>query len=385
MTIMKKIILAIFVSTALISCDKNAIQQTTDSIKSADSLFTKANDGLKTLDSISKTINDSDGIAQKVILPEIKNQTKKIDSTIKSGGYKIDSINKELEKITKNVVIGTDVVKTLDSANDAINKGESPIKVLTKTADKILKQTKRKTPPKKVEEENDVYSENRNRTNFPPPTVSILPLIKTAKLEIEVQNLSDAKEILEDKILNKNAEIVTQKLSQTEGFEREYYTIKIPLKNFDEFISNLNSDLGDLKSKDIYSEGSDYISSQMCDVEITLVQKEHVGIAPINATENENNHPFSSKFSEGIGKGFEMIQSVFLGLLPFWPFFLICGIVLYFVTRNKKKKAVIEKMEAEKKQNTFNAEYIPSENESIKKEENLNSDEPDYSKYQPKK
>ena len=337
------------------------------------------------MDSISKTINDSDGIAQKVILPEIKNQTKKIDSTIKSGGYKIDSINKELEKITKNVVMGTDVVKTLDSANDAINKGESPIKVLTKTADKILKQTKRKTPPKKVEEENDVYSENRNRTNFPPPTVSILPLIKTAKLEIEVQNLSDAKEILEDKIRNKNAEIVTQKLSQTEGFEREYYTVKVPLKNFDEFISNLNSDLGDLKSKDIYSEGSDYISSQMCDVDITLVQKEHVGIAPINGTENENNHPFSSKFSEGIGKGFEMIQSVFLGLLPFWPFFLICGIVLYFVTRNKKKKAVIEKMEAEKKQNTFNAEYIPSENESIKKEENLNSDEPDYSKYQPKK
>src|SRR4051794_28207475 len=98
---MKKIIFAVFVSTVLISCDKNAFQQTTDSIKNADSLLTKANDGLKTLDSITKTINDSDGIAQKVILPEIKNQTKKIDSTIKSGGYRIDSINKDLEKITK--------------------------------------------------------------------------------------------------------------------------------------------------------------------------------------------------------------------------------------------------------------------------------------------
>ncbi len=382
---MKKIILAIFVSTALISCDKNAIQQTTDSIKSADSLFTKANDGLKTLDSISKTINDSDGIAQKVILPEIKNQTKKIDSTIKSGGYKIDSINKELEKITKNVVIGTEVVKTLDSANDAINKGESPIKVLTKTADKILKQTKRKTPPKKVEEENDVYSDNRNRTNFPPPTVSILPLVKTAKMEFEVNDLSVAKEVLEEKMRYQNAEIVTQKLSQVEGFERKYYTAKIPLKNFDDFISNLNSDLGMMKMKDISSEGSDYISSQICDVEITLVEKSQLTQNAIKKTTDENTTTFSSKFSEGIGKGFEMIQTVFLGLLPFWPFFLICGIVLYFVTRNKKKKALSEQMELEQKQKTYNAEFKTPKPEDINQNENLNSDEPDYSKYQPKK
>ena len=382
---MKKIILAILVSTALISCDKNAIQQTTDSIKSADSLFTKANDGLKTLDSISKTINDSDGIAQKVILPEIKNQTKKIDSTIKSGGYKIDSINKELEKITKNVVIGTEVVKTLDSASDAINKGESPIKVLTKTADKILKQTKRKTPPKKVEEENDVYSDNRNRTNFPPPSVSIIPLVKTAKMEFEVNDLLIAKQVLEEKMRYQNAEIVTQKLSQVEGFEREYYTAKIPLKNFDDFISNLNSDLGMLKMKDISSEGSDYISNQVCEVEITLVEKTQLTQNAIKKTGDENITTFSSKFSDGIGKGFETIQNVFLGLLPFWPFFLICGIVLYFVSRNKKKKALSQKTELEQKQETYNAEFTTPEAEDINQNENLNSEEPDYSKYQPKK
>lgn len=382
--IMKKFILAIFVSTALISCDKNAIQQTTDSIRSADSLFTKANDGLKTLDSISKTINDSDGIAQKVILPEIKNQSKKIDSTIKSGGYKIDSINKELEKITKNVVTGTEVAKTLDSANDAINRGESPIKVLTKTADRILKQTKRNNPPK-TEEDNRVLSENQPERSFPPERVIQNPLVKTANLEIEVNDLAAAKEILAQKMQDKNAEVVTQKLSQTEGFEREYYTVKVPLKNFDDFISNLNSDLGEMKSKDISSEGRDYISGQLCDVEITLVQKEQVGSSPVNETENEENATFSSKFSEGIGKGFDTLQNVFIALLPFWPFFLICGVVLYFMSRNKKKKALLEKMEEEQKQKTFNAEYIPSENENTKIVENSTSEEPDYSKYQPKK
>lgn len=381
---MKKIILTVFVSTVLISCDKNAFQQTTDSIKNADSLLTKANDGLKTLDSITKTINDSDGIAQKVILPEIKNQTKKIDSTIKSGGYRIDSINKELEKITKNVVIGTEVVKTLDSANDAINKGESALKVLTKTADKILKQTQRKTTPTKTEEENNVSGDKELSTNFPPPVVSIIPLVKSAKLEFEVNDLSVAKEILEDKMRNQNAEIVTQKLSVNEGFEREYYTVKIPLKNFDDFISNLNSEVGSLKMKDISSEGSDYISGQMSDVEITLVQNENTAQTDVKKTDSENSGSFSSKISEGIGKGFETLQNIFIALLPFWPFFLICAIVLYFVTGNKKKKILKEKAENEPKRETFNAEITSQEIQKVDEVEKTNSGETDYSKYQPK-
>lgn len=381
---MKKIILAAFVSTVLLSCDKNAFQQTTDSVKNADSLLTKANDGLKTLDSITKTINDSDGIAQKVILPEIKNQTKKIDSTIKSGGYRIDSINKDLEKITKNVVIGTEVAKTLDSANDAINKGESALKVLTKTADKILKQTQRKTTPTKTEEENNVSGDKELSTNFPPPVVSIIPLVKSAKLEFEVNDLSVAKEILEDKMQNQNAEILTQKLSVNEGFEREYYTVKIPLKNFDDFISNLNSEVGSLKMKDISSEGSDYISGQMSDVEITLVQNENTAQTDVKKTDSENSGSFSSKISEGIGKGFEPLQNIFIALLPFWPFFLICAIVLYFVTRNKKKKILKEKAENEPKRETFNAEITSQEIQKVDEVEKTNSGETDYSKYQPK-
>src|SRR5690606_17004692 len=115
---MKNLFLIIFFATAAISWEKCSIQQTTDNIKRADSLFTKANDGIKTLDSISKTISDSNGIAKKVILPEIQKQKKSIDSTIKSGGWRIDSINKQIEKITKNVIVGTEVAKTLDSRSE---------------------------------------------------------------------------------------------------------------------------------------------------------------------------------------------------------------------------------------------------------------------------
>ncbi|MGA9211957.1 hypothetical protein, partial [Kaistella sp.] len=124
---MKKIFAAFILFGLLNSCSKQEFSAATNSIKRADSLFTKANEGLKRIDSISKRINDSDGIAKKVLIPQIEKQTKKIDSTLKSGSWKIDSLNKDIAEITKNVKGGTDVAKTLDSANKALQNGENVI------------------------------------------------------------------------------------------------------------------------------------------------------------------------------------------------------------------------------------------------------------------
>ena len=136
--------------------------------------------------------------------------------------------------------------------------------------------------------------------------------------------------------------------------------------------------------KDISSEVSDYISGQMSDFEITLVQNENTAQTDVKKTDSENSGSFSSKISEGIGKGFETLQNIFIALLPFWPFFLICAIVLYFVTRNKKKKILKEKAENEPKRETFNAEITSQEIQKVDEVEKTNSGETDYSKYQPK-
>ena len=135
---MKNIFVTLLLLVMATSCSKQEFSEATSSIKRADSLFTKASDGLKTIDSISKRINDSDGIARKVLIPTIEKQTKRIDSTLKSGRWKIDSINKDIAEITKHVKTGTDVAKTLDSASQLLKNGENAISVLAKTADKIL-------------------------------------------------------------------------------------------------------------------------------------------------------------------------------------------------------------------------------------------------------
>ena len=58
---MKKTIFSIFTaSILLIACNKTDMQQATDTIKNADSLFQEAKESYKTLDSISKIVKDEE-------------------------------------------------------------------------------------------------------------------------------------------------------------------------------------------------------------------------------------------------------------------------------------------------------------------------------------
>lgn len=386
-TAMKKIITGLFISLALISCDKNTVQQTTDSIKHADSLFTRADKGLKTLDSLSKTINDSDGIAKKVILPEIQKQKKAIDSTIKSGGFRIDSINKEIEKITKHVVVGTEVVKTLDSANDALNKGESAFKVLTRTADKILNQTKRQTLPEKSSPDHSASpTPNKNNTVVVPPLREKYPVVKTAKMEIEVKDLTAAKALLKQKIRENNADLLTEIYSQTEGFHREYVTVKVPLQNFDGLVRNLSTQLGDLKMKSTESEGIDYIQGQMCDVEVTLVQNEDLASNPLAKNDSgKNADSFGSKSSNSFMSGFKVLGRIMLAVLPFWPVLLIAACIWYFVRKNKRNKEQFKRENQEPGSSEKISENKIADAEIVDEPATEKTDPTDYSKYLPKK
>lgn len=380
---MNKIFATFLLFGLLISCSKQEFSEATNSIKTADSLFTKANTGLKTLDSISKKLNDSNGIARKILIPTIEKQTKKIDSTLKSGSWKIDSINKDIAEITKNVKVGTDVAKTFDSVNKALQNGENAISVLSKTADRILKrtQTQKATLPPNSESQNP--QANQNNTVVIPPIVEKNPLVKTAVLEIQVDDIAQAKSILKQKIRENNADLVSSNFSQQEGFEREYITAKVPLYNFDNLVSHVSNELGEVKSKSTESTGIDYISSQMCDLEITLVQKELASSNQIVTDEmNKDSDSFGSKSSSAFMSGFKVLGEVMIAILPFWPLFLIAGLIFYFVQRSKKKKEV---------QSLENPTNIPVQKtdaitpaENIEKENDEDSDETDYSKYLPK-
>lgn len=386
---MKNIFIAFLMLFFLSQCSKQEFSQTTDSFKKADSLFTRANDGLKTLDSISKSINDSDGIAKKIIIPQIEKQTKRIDSTLKTGSWQIDSINKEIEKITKHVKTGTEVAKTLDSASQLLQKGENAIAVLSKTADRILKQTKKKAENPSLPKEQEIITPPSNVGNSPLPEEQrqIIPLIKTTALEIEVENLSDAKALLRQQLRDSNGRLVSENYSISEGIRQEEIQMKIPMRDYDYFVQSISSQLGEIISKNATSAGGDLVRGSVGTVEIKIIEQKALVSQTLppenekNSTEEEADKNFSAKSSEAFKSGFDTLGKIFLALLPFWPVFLIAAVILVIVWKKRKKTELHDRE---------NSPTIPpaedvNDDKSDAAPKTEEAAEPDYSKYLPKK
>lgn len=380
---MKKTFTLLLLSLIMSSCSKQEFQNSTDSLKKADSLFNTAQNGLKTLDSISKKIKH-DSIREKIIIPQIEKHSQKIDSTLKSGSWQIDSINREIEKITKNVKVGTDVAATIDSAGKAIHSGENAVTVITETAHKILKRTSSQATPKSGTEQHKKQPSYPNLKNSPQPEYIADPVVKTAELELEVGNLNDANRLLLQKFTANNAELVSQRFSDTESVQRTYLTAKVPLGQFERLLSDVNSSVGTVHSQIIQSEGTKYMPDQMCDVAITLVQRNQPAYSDSASGHNAGDtDSFAGRSSDAFLKGFDLLKKGVLVILPFWPLILIAGAVYYFFVKRKRKKSTRESV-AHQERVDFQAK---DESKILTDQQNqtvVNSDT-DYSKYLPKK
>ena len=80
--------------------------------------------------------------------------------------------------------------------------------------------------------------------------------------------------------------------------------------------------------------------------------------------------------------GFKVLGDMMIAVLPFWPIFLIAGLIFYFVRRNKKNK---EKKSLENQINIpVQKTEITTPSKKVERDQIENSDEVDYSKYLPK-
>lgn len=390
---MKKLIFSIFTaSILLVACNKSDMKQASDTIKNADSLFQEAKEGYNTLDSISKAVKDSNSTIGKVIIPEIDKHKEIIEDAIKKGNISIDSVQREFDKIKAKAQQNEEIKKAIDSVASVAeaNPENTKVKNLLESANKILKHSNENSQPSAPKiSQNDVKISSQK--------TEIVPIVKTARLNISVEDISAAKEMLQQELRNTNGDLVTESYSENEGIAKEYITAKVPLYNFNNLVNNL-ANLGAVQTKTTDSRGKDYDSNQMCDVEITLVDHSisNSSVTPaedlniVNGDEKKD-ETFGDKSEGAFMKGFGVIGSLFLALLPFWPIFLIAGIVWYFVAKKNKKKReeefqrqlAIEKEKLKSTEKSENQEIKTQENvEKPTTEEQKNDD--DISKYLPK-
>lgn len=390
---MKKLIFSIFTaSILLVACNKSDMKQASDTIKNADSLFQEAKEGYNTLDSISKAVKDSNSTIGKVIIPEIDKHKEIIEDAIKKGNISIDSVQREFDKIKAKAQQNEEIKKAIDSVASVAeaNPENTKVKNLLESANKILKHSNENSQPSAPKiSQNDVKISSQK--------TEIVPIVKTARLNILVEDISATKEMLQQELRNTNGDLVTESYSENEGIAKEYITAKVPLYNFNNLVNNL-ANLGAVQTKTTDSRGKDYDSNQMCDVEITLVDHS-ISNSSVTPTEDLNivngdekkDETFGDKSEGAFMKGFGVIGSLFLALLPFWPIFLIAGIVWYFVAKKNKKKReeefqrqlAIEKEKLKSTEKSENQEIKTQENvEKPTTEEQKNDD--DISKYLPK-
>lgn len=367
---MKKLFFSIFTASILLtSCNKADIQQASDTIKNADSLFQEAKKSYNTLDSISRMVKDSNNTIGKVVVPEIEKHREIIEDAVKKGNISIDSVKKEFDKIKEKAQRNEDIAKAIDSATSELKSGNINAKDLLESANKILKKVKEnpeQSSQKVLPKDSKISSQS----------TEIEPVIKTARLNIAVENITDAKAILRQELKNTNGDLITENYSENEGIAREFITAKVPLSGFNNLVNNLGN-LGAIQTKVTESTGKDYVPNQMCDVEITFTDSSvsvSASSAPsddLNIVNSEKNKEgtFGAKSENAFMKGFNILGSIFLALLPFWPIFLIVAIVYYFYRKRKLKEKTAAKINTPQ---SSNQRIDKTENIEQKKEENIN-------------
>ena len=338
---MKKTVFGIFTaSILLIACNKTDMQQATDTIKNADSLFQEAKESYNTLDSISKVVNDSNSTIGKVIVPEIEKHKEIIEDAVKKGNINIDSVQRQFDKIKAKTQQNEEIRKTIDSVSAVIKDSKTEnvkVKDIIESANKILNKVKENPQP-------SAPKVSPNDVKISTQKTEIIPIVKTARLNISVEDIASAKAMLQQELRNTNGDLVTESYSENEGIAKEYITAKVPLYNFNNLVNNL-ANLGAVQTKTTDSRGKDYDSNQMCDVEITLIDNS-ISNSSVTPTEDLNivngdekkDETFGDKSEGAFMKGFSVLGSLFLALVQFWPIFLIGGIVWYFVAKKNKKK-----------------------------------------------
>lgn len=307
---MKKYILLVTISGAFIACSqKGEVSQSKieEVIHSADSAATVASEAIdqagktadQALDSASIRIKDIEG-AKNDIQDKIERTSKMVDSlSDKIASTKLES------KIEKK-----------DSAT------KKPERTATHVpAPKVIKETK---VIYKEKPQNDSYELSMSKDK----------MVKTGYLVVRADHAETVKKIIREEAIKNNGYVKSENQSYIEAANprdenQKIYSlnIKVPIQHFDGLMEALNSNIGDIETRDIQVTGRNYADNTICSIDVNITDKTEAEKEP---------KTFGGKSLAAIESGWDVITSIFLFLLPLWPVFLIGGIGYYFY---KKKKS----------------------------------------------
>ncbi|KIA89267.1 DUF4349 domain-containing protein [Kaistella jeonii] len=310
---MKNLILSIVTVLSLVACKKQEGVSTTGESSSS---ITKG-------DSLS--MNNSAGF------DSTQNSTRKNSDSLNSlakdtSVAKIQKLNNEKKLLTEKVA------KEMDSSTRSAIISE--IKITQKKIDSVrnnvvLNRKKQITAPKIVRERKIIYLEKSTRKE-----VVITPKItKKGALEIEVEDMETAQFATKEQVFKYNGIVKSEQISSDKDQQFDFLKISVPLDKSEYLIKDLENNVGKIISRNIQINGEEYSKNSVCHLEITLVKNSKDAI--ISAIPKT----FGGRTLGAVGTGWNVIQEIFLFILPFWPVLLIGGGIYFYFKKKKTAEA----------------------------------------------
>lgn len=215
-------------------------------------------------------------------------------------------------------------------------------------------------------------------------------IIKNGDLEIQVGDIKKAHQQVNEIVKSNNAYIQTERFNNTDIDEKQFFTIRVPHKNFDALINSFSNGIGSVLSKNI---SSDDVTEEYTDVSIKLANKkiylekyrdmlrsakttkdmleiqenireledeidvaegrlrfidDRVNYSTLNLmlykekvrSSATSKIGFGNRFGDSFTEGWNSFVAFFLGIISLWPFFLLIPIIILIWKkwRNRKKK-----------------------------------------------
>lgn len=220
--------------------------------------------------------------------------------------------------------------------------------------------------------------------------IIVKKVIKNGDLDIQVGDIKKAHQQVNEIVKSNNAYIQTERFNNTDIDEKQFFTIRVPHKNFDGLINSFSNGIGSVLSKNI---ASDDVTEEYTDVSIKLANKkiylekyrdmlrsakttkdmleiqenireledeidvaegrlrfidDRVNYSTLNLmlykekvrSSATSKIGFGNRFGDSFTEGWNSFVAFFLGIISLWPFFLLIPIVILIWKkwRNRKKK-----------------------------------------------
>lgn len=309
---MKNIILTFATVLSFIACEKKESDYGSEHLNSSEISTDSANTSNSVhVDSLQKPIS----YGHETIGPTLK------DTIV----VKIQDLKEQKQLLTEKVA------KEMDSAS----KSEiiSEIKITQKKIDSVQNRLisnikKAKVTPRNIRETKVIYRDAPK----PKLVVNTAKVTKKGEIEIQVDDLELAQAITKEQIKKYDGTIKSEEISSYQNRNFDYLKINVPFDKSEYLIKDLENNVGKIVSRNIEIIGDEYAKNAVCYLGITLTNHSQEAVVPVTSKS------FGGRTIGAFGSGWNVIQEIFLFILPFWPVFLIGGGVYYFYMKKKTEE-----------------------------------------------